>query len=155
PCLAARLGRAGSASALARGERLNEESFENFAMATCPVCGDLVNSGSKVCALCGTNLSQQVDTGLGGPLAWDPLGENPAAPAEPQAAPPMALPLTEDPAAALTAPPPDPLDIVLVPIYPAQRQCPSCGKVYGRDHADSFCACGVELLTIPGGPPAA
>jgi hypothetical protein len=40
----------------------------------------------------------------------------------------------------------------MVPIYPAQRKCASCGTVYGPDHADPFCTCGMELQPVSAAP---
>jgi FHA domain-containing protein len=34
---------------------------------------------------------------------------------------------------------------------PGARICPSCGKVYGLDYADTFCVCGVELSPASAG----
>lgn len=32
---------------------------------------------------------------------------------------------------------------------PGSRYCPACGTTYAPDYADSFCTCGMELLTAP------
>lgn len=43
------------------------------------------------------------------------------------------------------------LPIPAVP--PGGRFCPSCRRVYGREYADLFCECGIELVKPPPAPP--
>jgi hypothetical protein len=88
-------------------------------MPTCPICTTPAAAGARVCTVCGTSLPDQ-DLGL--PTAT------------------VVLSSPERPAA--TGAPPAGLRV-------GQRFCPGCQSVYGPDYADSFCACGVELLLPP------
>src|SRR4051812_42051854 len=44
------------------------------------------------------------------------------------------------------APPPE--------LPPGARYCPACGATYAPEYTDSFCTCGMELLTAPTPAPA-
>jgi hypothetical protein len=131
-------------------------------MATCSVCGNVLDADSKACSLCGTSTQDKADNEVSletddqwfdQALRWEGLEED-ATPAPETPTLPQAIVLGPVTTAHPAPPPAGPVAIP-VPVVPARRQCPSCGQVYGPEHTDPFCSCGLKLVVVCTPAPAA
>jgi len=127
-------------------------------MPVCPICGDLLTPDAKACALCGTSLSAMERMKFDDAVKWDLPEENqaesagrpvvsPGAPTNPENLPTAPIDVVASPGPA-EVPPPVPAPAGPVP----SRKCPSCGTLYGPEHLDPFCACGLELVPVDSPP---
>lgn len=90
-------------------------------MLKCTVCDAELQSEQKTCHICGSHVEVS-----------SPIPASTVAPLVPEL-PDVVSPVVAEP--------------IIEPVATAtgERECPACGKTYGSDFTDDFCACGTEL----------